>query len=210
MTQTITEYIITQYIEELDMARYPEKKPTEADVEISVMRDHGYFLLMKDIDADSAHDVIKWIIEENLVKRGKKKSLTLIIHSEGGDLQAGFAIIDTMQGSAIPIRTIGIGMVASAALCIFMSGEPGNRILTPNTSILSHQYSWHSDGKEHELFAAMKEFNLTRDRMLAHYRHCTGLPDDKIREFLLPPQDMWLSAEEALELGICDLIKETY
>ena len=112
MTQTITEYIITQYIEELDMARYPEKKPTEADVEISVMRDHGYFLLMKDIDADSAHDVIKWIIEENLVKRGKKKSLTLIIHSEGGDLQAGFAIIDTMQGSAIPIRTIGIGMVA--------------------------------------------------------------------------------------------------
>lgn len=192
------------------MARYPEKELEKADVETSVLRDHGYYLLMKEIDQDSCSEVIRWIIEENLVRRGRKKQLTLIIHSEGGDLQAAFALIDTMLGSAIPVRTVGLGMIASAGLCIFIAGQKGHRILTPNTSVLSHQYSWFSEGKEHELFAAMKEFNLTRERMLYHYKFCTGLDDARIREYLLPPQDMWLSAEEALELGLCDHIKQVY
>lgn len=192
------------------MARYPEKELEKADVETSVLRDHGYYLLMKEIDQDSCSDVIRWIIEENLARRGRKKQLTLIIHSEGGDLQAAFALIDTMMGSAIPVRTVGLGMIASAGLCIFIAGQKGHRILTPNTSVLSHQFSWFSEGKEHELFAAMKEFNLTKERMLHHYQYCTGIDDTNIKEFLLPPQDMWLSAEEALALGLCDQIKQVY
>ena len=89
-----------------------------------------------------------------------------------------------------------------------MSGEKGKRLLTPNTSILSHQFSWGSFGKEHELFAAVKEFDLTTKRMIKHYKKCTGLSDADIRKYLLPPQDVWLSAPEALKLGICDNVKE--
>jgi hypothetical protein len=42
--------------------------------------------------------------------------------------------------------------------------------------------------------------------MLNHYRRSTGLDDVKIKEYLLPAQDRWLSAEEALSLKICDSI----
>jgi len=80
--------------------------------------------------------------------------------------------------------------------------------LTPNTSILSHQYSWGTFGKEHELFAAQKEYDLTTKRMIAHYKRCTGMNEDKIRQYLLPPQDVWLEAGEAKKLGICDEVKE--
>ena len=131
-----------------------------------------------------------------------------IICSPGGDLSAAFALIDVMRGSSIPIKTTGLGMIASAGLLIFMSGEKGKRLLTPNTSILSHQFSWGSFGKEHELFAAVKEFDLTTKRMIKHYKKCTGLSDKDIRQYLLPPQDVWLSAPEALKLGICDNVKE--
>ena len=41
-----------------------------------------------------------------------------------------------------------------------MSGTKGRRIITPNTSI--QQYSWGSSGKEHELFARVREFELSR------------------------------------------------
>ena len=44
--------------------------------------------------------------------------------------------------------------------------------------------------------------------MIRHYKTCTGLEDDKIRQYLLPPQDVWLDAKEAKKLGICDEIKE--
>jgi ATP-dependent protease ClpP protease subunit len=71
---------------------------------------------------------------------------------------------------------------------------------------LSHQFSWGSDGKAHELFATMKEFTLTQARMLQHYLDTTGLSEEEIKKSLLPPHDVWLSAEEALALNICDSI----
>ena len=43
--------------------------------------------------------------------------------------------------------------------------------------------------------------------MIEHYKKCTGLTEKKIREFLLPPQDVWLSAKEAKELKLCDKVE---
>ena len=140
----------------------------------------------------------------------KPKYLQIVINSGGGDLNSAFAAIDVMKGSTIPIYTIGLGCVASAAFAIFIAGKKGYRTLTPNTSIMSHQYTWGTYGKEHELFATVKEYELTTKRMLQHYKKCTGLTEKKIREHLLPPQDVWLSAAEAKKLGLCDSIKTVY
>ena len=136
--------------------------------------------------------------------------LNLIICTPGGDLNAAFAVIDTMKGSHIPVRTIGLGQIASAGLLMFIAGEKGQRVLTPNTSILSHQYTWGAFGKEHELFAQVKEFDLTTKRLITHYKKCTGLEETVIRDKLLPPQDIWLSAPEAKKLGLCDTVKDLY
>ena len=168
---------------------------------------HSFFLLMEDISLSSAKNVVEWIFECNFAEE-RPELLNLIITSPGGDLSAAFAVIDAMRGSAIPIRTIGLGQIASAGLMIFIAGTKDHRILTPNTSILSHQYSWGAIGKEHELFATVKEFDLTTKKMIAHYKKCTGLAEAQIREVLLPPQDIWLSATEAKKLGLCDDIKE--
>ena len=116
-----------------------------------------------------------------------------------------------LQGSYLPFYgVLSCARYFSAGLLIFISGVVGKRTLTPNTSILSHQFSWGSWGKEHELFAAVKEFDLTTKRMIKHYKKCTGLTDKEIRKFLLPPQDIWLDGKEAKKLGICDRVQELY
>ena len=46
--------------------------------------------------------------------------------------------------------------------------------------------------------------------MMNHYKKCTGLPEKKIREILLPAEDVWLSAEEAVTHKLADQIVETY
>ena len=169
--------------------------------------EHSFFLLMEEITLQSAKQVVEWIFEANFTDE-RPDLMNLIICSPGGDLNAAFAVIDAMRGSAIPIRTIGLGQIASAGLMIFIAGAKNQRILTPNTSILSHQYSWGAFGKEHELFATVKEFDLTTKKMISHYKKCTGLTDAKIREVLLPPQDIWLSPVEAKKLGLCDEVKD--
>ena len=172
------------------------------------LQDSGMYVFMDEVNSESIRPVIEWILCENFVNKKKRKELLLMICSEGGDVSAAFALIDVMRSSNIFIKTVGLGSISSAGLLIFLAGSPGRRILTPNTSILSHQFSWGSDGKAHELFATMREFELTHQRMVDHYKLCTKLDEDIIKKSLLPPHDVWLSAKEALDLNICDAISE--
>ena len=169
----------------------------------------GIFLFMDNVNSDSCKDAIEFVLKQNLEKK-KKKNLKFMICSPGGSMPDCFALIDIMKGSRIPIHTVGLGMIASCGLLLFITGEKGHRVLTPNTSILSHQFSWGSHGKAHELFAQVVEFELSTKRMIEHYKKCTGLTEKQIREFLLPPEDIWLSANEAKKLGICDKVKSVY
>jgi ATP-dependent Clp protease, protease subunit len=168
------------------------------------LNDHGMYVLMDDIDNDSVKPVIEWILHENYVRKRRKKELLLMICSDGGSLEDAFALIDVMRSSFIPIKTVGLGSIASAGLCIFIAGAKNRRVLTPNTSILSHQFSWGTHGKAHELFATVKEFELCQQRMIDLYKEATALDDETIRQVLLPPQDVYLSAQEALKYQICD------
>lgn len=185
-----------------DMLEELDKNPGDA------LRNSGIYVLMDDVSSESVKPVIEWILYENYVSKSRKSELLLMICSPGGDLEPTFALVDVMRSSKIPIKTVGLGMIASCGLLIFISGAPGRRVLTPNTSILSHQFSAYSEGKTHELFATVKDFELTQERMIKHYMLCTGLTEKVIRKRLLPAQDVWLNGKQALELNLCDVVSE--
>lgn len=185
-----------------------QKQPLQPGM---LMYESGIIYFSDHFDSNTTKPVINTIIEKNLLpQKERPKEITLIINSPGGEVHSAFALIDTMKGSAIPIKTVGLGMIASCGILTFMAGTKGRRVITPNTSILSHQYSWGSVGKEHELFARVREFELSTQRMMDHYKKCTGLSEKKIREILLPAEDVWLSAKEAVKYGIADKIVSTY
>jgi len=177
---------------------------------IPSIADHHYFMFFKDFDATNASEAIEFILARNLMKKDRPKMMKLLINSPGGEVSSAFALIDTMKGSRIPIYTYGLGEIASCGLLTFIAGQKGHRYITRNTSILSHQYSWGSWGKEHELHARVKEFDNTQARMLEHYKKCTGLSEKDVKKYLLPPEDVWLTAKEAIKYGIADEIVEFY
>jgi ATP-dependent Clp protease protease subunit len=178
----------------------PELRPTS-------LNDKGIYYFSGDFNQNSVKDCITWILDANFQDKTPYENLTLMISSYGGDLFSAFALIDVMRGSHIPIHTVGLGIIASAGLMTFIAGEKGHRIITPNTSILSHQWSSGMFGKAHELMASQKQFDLTTKRMISHYKKCTGLTDKQIRDKLLPAQDVWLSAEEAKEYHLADQVR---
>lgn len=174
------------------------------------LSDHNYFMLFSEFNSDTAADAIEFIIARNLMRRDRPKFIKMIINSPGGEVPSAFSIIDTMKGSKIPIYTYGLGEIASCGLMTFIAGEKGKRYITRNTAILSHQYSWGAWGKDHELMARVKEFNNTQVRIVEHYKRCTGLDEKDIRKYLLPPEDVWLTAKEAVKYGIADEIVDFY
>lgn len=169
---------------------------------------HGIYFLNGDINDANCGGAIQFILENNLDPECNLEYLTLIINSYGGYTNSGFALVDAMLGSKIPVRTVGIGALASMGLMIFIAGEKGTRKLTKRCMILSHEWSGFSYGKQHELLADQKKITLLQKIVLDHYVQCTGLKKKEVKEKLLPPSDVWLSAEEAKKLGICDLVAD--
>lgn len=174
-----------------------------ADDRIAVkLLDNSIFYLFGEIDDDNIADCIKWILYENIEQR--EKTLTLYINSTGGDLYNAFALIDVMKNSQHPIRTIAIGSAMSAAFLIFASGHRGERYASKNTSFMCHQYSDSVSGKHHDLKATMRDGELMNQKMVDILKSATGLAPSKIKSKLLPASDVYLTAEECVELGVAD------
>lgn len=175
----------------------------------SYLREHGMLMLIDKFDQEKIMPLVAAIYEYNLMPEDlRPDQITLIINSPGGSVHSAFHLIDAIKMSEIPIVTIGKGLVASCGVLTIMAGD--RRLLTHNTSVMSHQYSLGSKGKEHELHAMIKEFDLAGDRMISHYKKCTKKSEKYIRKHLLHPTDEWLTPEECIKHGIVDEIVNTY
>jgi ATP-dependent Clp protease protease subunit len=174
-----------------------------ADDRIAVkLLENSIFYLFGEIDDDNVADCIKWILYENTDTRDK--TLTLYINSTGGDLYNAFALIDTIRNSQYPVRTIAVGSAMSAAFLIFAAGHKGERYAAKNCSFMCHQYSDSLSGKHHDLRATMRDGELCNQKMIDLLKEATGMPPSKIKSKLLPASDVYLSAEECIELGVAD------
>ena len=171
-------------------------------VESAFLENHIHFI-NGDINEESVGKTIRWIIFENT--KGNDP-LTLYINSDGGNLPDAFALIDVMRMSKVPIRTIGIGSVCSSAFLIFAAGTKGHRLIGQNTTIMCHQFTESSEGKFHDLKTKIKENQRMNDRMNSLLVECSNLIEKEVKTKLLPPSDVWLSANELVELGIADSI----
>jgi ATP-dependent Clp protease protease subunit len=170
---------------------------------LGLLNSHVHFLTGEIVE-ENIENAIKWIVYENLICGNSPKTLTMYINSSGGNLNDSLGLIDIMRTSQCPIRTIGIGSICSAAFMIFSSGTKGERYIANNTSIMCHQYTDGMEGKHHDIKSRFKEVELTNTRMIEILKENTGLETRTIKSKLLCPTDVWLTAEELIELGIAD------
>ena len=174
--------------------------------ETTSLEERGILYLTGGIDDTKVEALSRQIIDLNI--KGALDCIQLLINSPGGEVSAGFALIDIMEWSRLPVYTTGLGMLGSMGLLVFMAGEKGHRVLTERVSILSHRYSWWCMGKHSELLARRKEEDLIHRRILDHYlRHTSVTSVEELQKTLLRDVDTWLTAREAVELGVADIVE---
>jgi ATP-dependent Clp protease protease subunit len=187
-------------------AKKIEEFNAEDRIDITLLK-NSVFFLTGDIEEENVSKCIKWITYENLDTKAEK-TLTLYVNSTGGDLYQAFALIDIIKTSEYTVRTIGIGSVMSAAFLIVASGTKGERFVSQNTSCMCHQFSSGTDGKYHDLKAEMKETELLNTKMVEVLVEATGKVPSYVKKRLLPPTDVYLTAQEMIEHGAADFILE--
>lgn len=130
----------------------------------------------------------------------------LYINSPGGDVYSGLAIYDTIQMIDAPVHTCVMGLAASMAFILAISGEKGYRYALPNSKLMLHQplsgidFSQATDIDIHN-----KELQSIKKDLITIIAENTGLSYAKVKKDV--ERDYWLKSKDAVEYGAIDEIK---
>lgn len=139
-----------------------------------------------------------------LESENPEKDINLYINSPGGDINALFAIYDTMMYIRPDVTTLCFGQAASAAAVLLAAGAPGKRLALPHSRVLIHQPYAGASGQVSDLEIASREIQRLKTQLELLLAHHTGQSADKIKGDT--DRDYVMTAEEAKEYGIIDEI----
>ena len=161
--------------------------------------------LGSEVRDDNANEIAAKLLL--LAAEDAERDIYLYINSPGGSITAGMAIYDTMQFVPNDIVTVGIGMAASMGQLLLTAGTKGKRYITPNARVLLHQPHGGFGGTASDI-QTQAQLILDMKRRLAEITASqTGKSVEQINAD--GDRDRWFTAQEALEYGFVDHIRET-
>ena len=172
--------------------------------------------LFGNLDEESLAEAIHTLValNEAAIEEGarleedEKPSLRFYISTWGGDVHGMFALYDLMRSvrHEVDIETIGLGKVMSAGVLLLAAGAKGMRVVGRNTRIMIHGIQAAQHGGLPSLENEMEETRWLQAKMVEALVAETKLTKAKIQKMIAKQVDCYISAEEALELGIVDII----
>lgn len=128
--------------------------------------------------------------------------IALWISSPGGSVSAMLAVHDVMRLVPNDVRTVAMGMAASAGQFLLSAGTPGKRYALPHARVLLHQGSAGIGGTAVDIEIQADDLRRTRDTVVDLVAGHTGQPREVVERD--SRRDRWFSATEALAYGFVD------
>ena len=136
-------------------------------------------------------------------RKDKDAPVNLMINSPGGDVHEMLGIIDYIESLDVKVNTICRGRAFSAAAIILTCGT-GTRMMSKRSTVMFHQSSSFLGGKMSDITAYLdnvKNLEKTIYTMLAdRTKKDANWWKDNMKS------DLYLSAEELVEIGVIDQI----
>ena len=104
-----------------------------------------------------------------LESQNSEEPINFYINSPGGVITSGMAIYDTMQFINAPVHTIVMGQACSMGSFLAQAGEPGKRMVLPNSRTMIHQPSGGASGMQSDIEIRYKEITYLKQRLTELY-----------------------------------------
>lgn len=140
----------------------------------------------------------------HLESENPDRDINIYINSPGGDINALFAIYDTMQYVKPDITTICFGQAASAAAVLLAAGTPGKRLALKHSRVLIHQPYSGAQGQVSDIEIAASEIQRLKVSLEDILALHTGQTREKISADT--DRDFVMTADQAKEYGIIDVV----
>ncbi len=124
------------------------------------------------------------------------------INSNGGDVFSGIAIYNAIRQSDADIRLYVDGVAASMASVIALCGKPVE--MSQYARLMLHSVSGGCYGNKQEMAKCIAEIESLEDSLGEMYAKRMGMGKEEVKAKYFDGSDHWLTAQEALRMGLID------
>ncbi len=157
-------------------------------------------------DEITDHTLTDFIIRmRSLLQHRKDRNapINLMINSPGGDIYEMFGIIDYIESLDVQVNTICRGRAFSAAAIILTCGT-GTRMMSKRSTVMFHQSSSFLGGKMSDITAYLDNVKSLEKIIYGMLSEKTNKDAEWWKNKMR--SDMFLTAEELLDIGVIDKI----
>jgi ATP-dependent Clp protease protease subunit len=132
--------------------------------------------------------------------------IEFLISTPGGSADDMFSLYDIMRlvRKKCDIETFGLGKVMSAGVLLLASGTKGKRKIGKNCRVMIHSVAGGNVGSFHNLENEMEEIRHIQKTYIKLLAEETNMTEAQLKKMINKKVNVYLSAEEAVELGIAD------
>lgn len=136
----------------------------------------------------------------------EQSPIDIYINSPGGEVNSGLAIYDLIQSCKAPINMYCIGMAASMGALIFAGGKKGHRFIMPHSQVMIHEPLILNGvgGSASSIKSTADSILQTRELLNGILAKHTGKTLEEINK--ATDHDNFMTADEAIEFGLCDKV----
>lgn len=163
-----------------------------------------YGVIRNDSDVNVNH------IVKELEKLSKKqfKAITLYVNSDGGEVGAGIALFNWLNRSGLKVEWVVDGVAASMA-AIIMSNPKHSVKMHKYAKLMYHRVRGDVYGTSEELRASAEMIDTFENSIIEMLAERLRDTHDNVKAKFFNATDKWISAREALALGLCNEILES-
>lgn len=142
------------------------------------------------------------IARELMAAEAAYKNIDVRINSVGGEVYTGIAIFNALRASKANITLYVDGVAASMASVIALCGKPV--YMSRYARLMLHSVSGGCYGNKKDLKEVLDEIESLEDTLCQMYAERLGKDKAAIKTAYFDGTDHWLTADEALGLGLVD------
>ncbi len=152
-------------------------------------------------DRDYINKCNQWAIDNGQEPfRVHLNSIELYLSTQGGTCYDGIALHDVIESSSTPIEVICAGKIMSMGVIVALGAKV--RKAYRNTTFMIHQVKGLSIGSLREMEDNVAEASRINEMLFTIIKTKTKVTEVQLNEVLQCKKDWFITAEEALELGI--------
>lgn len=152
-------------------------------------------------DRAYAQQCAQWAIDNKLSPMAVTLTpIELYLSTYGGGCYDGLALYDVIEASLTPIEVFCTGKIMSMGIIVALGAKvrKGYR----NTTFMIHQVSGVSFGTLRDMEETVAEVSRINDMLFKVIKSKTKVTEERLNQVIRQKQDWFITAEEALELGI--------